>query len=74
MELGNLKILDTLSGSIFTGKEQNVRYKLLSICWTEPAEESICVVERDNRTIIGSTVKLTMTVSEFLKSVEKHEY
>ena len=71
MELNNLKNLDMLVGSLFTGKEQNIRYKLLSIFWVEPQEISMCVVEKFNRTKIAPCEKLTMTLRDFLKSVDK---
>ena len=74
MELRNLENLKILIGRIFTGKERNVQYRLLSICWTKPAEMSICEVEKWHNRATGLKVKLTMTASEFLKSVDKCEY
>lgn len=74
MELKYLCNLKQLTGSIFTGKEKNVRYKLLDILSTEVSKKTMCVVERDNRTKMGTTVKLTMSVSDFLNSVDKFEY
>lgn len=73
MKLRNLNNLDLLVGRVFSGVERNIRFKLLSISWSQPLNDSLCFVERDNRTKHGTTTKLTMKVSEFLESVIRPE-
>lgn len=73
MKLKNLNNLNLLVGRVFSGVERNIRFKLLSISWTHPLDNSLCFVERDNRTKAGTTTRQTMKVSDFLDLVIRPE-